>query len=382
MVWNASDSIDNLNNKRKKNILRLCEISFSRVFDLLPGISCIVDLPTQRIKCVNRSFYHITNYSPEEIIGKKIISLISPVENLEEINEIINSGVTVKSLEIRFLTKFGEERLGIVSSEPVYFKGQYCLMYSVQDITEISKTQEETERLRQINLVGEMALGIGHEIRNPLTTVRGFLQMFKSRPDYSEDREYFNMMIEELDKANAIISEYLNLASNKVVNTSRSNINDLVIQLKPIMKSLAQAADKRIQFCLEKIPDLLLDNKEIRKLILNLVENGLDSMPRGKILTIKTYTKGNNVLLEIIDQGCGIDKSIIDKIALPFFTTKEKGTGLGLSMCYSIAERHNANLSFKTGHNGTAFIVTFKKDIPECVYESGCDYNCVLQGVQ
>jgi len=381
MVGNTGDT-DNCNNKRGKNILRLSEKSFYRIFDLIPGISCIVDLPDQRIKCVNQSFFRITNYSPEEIIGRQITSLVSPAENLQEINNIINSGVTVKNQEIRFLTKLGEERLGIVSSEHVYFKGQNCLIYSLYDITELNKIQEENERLRQISLVGEMALGIGHEIRNPLTTVRGFLQMFRNKPCYSEDKEYFNIMIEELDKANAIISEYLNLASNKVVQTSRSNLNDLIIQLKPFMKSLAETADKRIIFSLEKVPDLLLDKKEIKKLILNLVENGLDSMPKGKLLTIKTYVKGNNVYLEVIDQGCGIDKSIMDKIALPFFTTKEKGTGLGLSVCYSIAERHNANLSFKTGHNGTAFIVTFKKNFSECVYESGSDYNCVLQGVQ
>ncbi|MHB1128001.1 MAG: ATP-binding protein [Bacillota bacterium] len=113
-----------------------------------------------------------------------------------------------------------------------------------------------------------------------------------------------------------------------------------------------------------EIPHLNLNDKEVRQLVLNLVRNGFESMPSGGSLTVKTYAENAQVVLAVKDQGPGITPEIIDKIGTPFITTKENGTGLGLAVCYSIAQRHNARITFDTGPDGTTFYVRFNvKDI-------------------
>jgi len=110
---------------------------------------------------------------------------------------------------------------------------------------------------------------------------------------------------------------------------------------------------------LKEIPELFLDDKEICQVILNLANNGRESMPDGGCLTISTHRIDNKVILEIQDQGKGIDPEILDKIGTPFFTTKSKGTGLGLSVSSSIINRHNAKLEIKSDSNGSNFSVIF-----------------------
>lgn len=104
---------------------------------------------------------------------------------------------------------------------------------------------------------------------------------------------------------------------------------------------------------------MLLDEKEIKQLIFNLVRNGLEAMKPGQTLTIKTYVEGTTAVLAVQDQGSGIKPEIMDKIGTPFFTTKDHGTGLGLAICYSIAKRHKAAIDIETGAHGTTFFVRF-----------------------
>jgi signal transduction histidine kinase len=97
----------------------------------------------------------------------------------------------------------------------------------------------------------------------------------------------------------------------------------------------------------------------MRQMILNLVRNGLEAMPPGGNLVVKTFTDGDEVIMAVQDQGKGIEPGVLEKIGTPFFTTKENGTGLGLAVCYSIAARHNARIEIETDPEGTTFFVRF-----------------------
>ncbi len=229
------------------------------------------------------------------------------------------------------------------------------------DITSRKQFEKEMARLSKLNLIGEMAAGIAHEVRNPMTTVRGFLQLLGKKERYYQDKKHFNLMIQELDCANSIITEFLSLAKNKVVNSKMQNLNNILDIMSPLIKADAMVSGKYIIFELNKIPDLLLDEKEIRQLILNLSRNGLEAMnSSGECLTIRTYVDDTEVVLLVQDRGKGIPVDMLDKIGMPFFTTKDNGTGLGLATCYSIAIRHNASINFDTGPGGTNFYVRFK----------------------
>lgn len=216
-------------------------------------------------------------------------------------------------------------------------------------------------RLDRLNLVGEMAASIGHELRNPMTTVRGFLQVLGGKPECMAYKEYFNLMIEELDRANSIITEFLTLARNKVIQLKPENLNRILDAITPLIQADAMIGDKYINVETGDIGELLLDEKEIRQLILNLVRNGLESMNPGGTLTIKTYQEDGEVVLAVQDQGKGIEPSLLEKLGTPFLTTKEDGTGLGLAVCFSIAERHGAAIKVETGRTGSTFSVRFAR---------------------
>lgn len=236
------------------------------------------------------------------------------------------------------------------------FKGTVIIF---TDITERKQMEAAMSRLDQLNLVGQMAASLGHEIRNPMTTVRGFLQILKDRNEYVQDSDAFELMIEELDRANAIITEFLSLAKNKMVELKPVNLNSIIRKILPLVYANAMAQEKSIKVETEDIPDLLLDEKEIRQLILNLVRNGMESMSAGGDVTIRTFTENGKVVLSIQDQGHGIKSEVLQRLGTPFFTTKEDGTGLGLAVCYGIAVRHNASIDIKTNESGTNFLVSF-----------------------
>jgi len=205
-----------------------------------------------------------------------------------------------------------------------------------------------------------MAAGIGHEIRNPMTTVKGFLQIMGQNDDFAEYRSYFNIMIEELERANSIISEFLSLAKNKLVDLHLHNLNTIIDALYPLLQADALLADKFIERDLKEIPELLLDEKEIRQLLVNLVRNGLEAMNEGGVIYISTCLEGEEVVLSVRDEGHGIAGEVLDKIGTPFITTKEKGTGLGLAICYSIVARHDASIRPYSGPWGTEMVIRFK----------------------
>jgi len=232
---------------------------------------------------------------------------------------------------------------------------------SWRNITEKKKLENEIERLDRLNIVGEMAASIGHEIRNPLTTVRGYLQMFGMKDKYAEHKEQFSTMIEELDRANLIITEFLSLAKNKAVNFQHGNLNEIIQMLFPLLQADALHRGNEIKIELGNIPELDLDKKEIRQLLMNLVRNAEEAMLSKGTIVIKTGLDEEQVFLSVKDSGQGIPKDILDKLGTPFLTTKDNGTGLGLPVCYRIAERHNAKIKVKTGINGTTFFVKFNK---------------------
>lgn len=235
------------------------------------------------------------------------------------------------------------------------------VLYIVRDITELKQLQNEVTRLDRLNLVGEMAAGIAHELRNPMTTVRGFLQVLCNKPECSKYANYFDLMIEELDRSNLIISEFLSLAKNKKVQLEPDSLPSIIKSLAPLIQADATLAGKKIELVLEDTPELLVDAKEIRQLILNLSRNAIEASPPQATVTIKTYQAAKQVILAIQDQGPGIPAEIIEKLGTPFFTTKDHGTGLGLAICYSIAARHNATISVDSTPSGTTFFVRFSR---------------------
>ncbi|MFZ5643305.1 MAG: PAS domain S-box protein [Bacillota bacterium] len=330
---------------------------FFKAFNASPSLMVILDIKTLKIMDANKSFLDTLGYSRRDVIGKTLSDLRFWMDEKDN-NQLRGN---FRNLEAVFLDKAENARVGLFSSEAISIRKNKLILLLINDITERKQMEKEITRLDRLNMVGEMAAGMGHEIRNPMTAVRGFLQLLSKKKDCSQYRDFFELMINELDRMNLIISEFLSLAKNKLVELKLQNLNSIIVAIIPLVQADAIIYDKAVGLELGQIPDLPLDEKEIRQLILNLSRNGLEAMPSGGNLTVKTYHEGSEIVLAVQDQGPEIPNEVFDKMGTPFFTTKENGTGLGLAVCHSIAARHGAIIKVSTGPQGTTVYVCFKK---------------------
>jgi two-component system, sporulation sensor kinase E len=316
-----------------------------------------------RIKWFNRSAGEYKQKGAEELLGRYCYEIWrdtnAPCPDCP-VKETLRTG----NKYIEEIAK-PDGSVWLIKSFPV-FDGEDKIIGAVEvskEITEAKRVEKEMARFERLNLIGEMAAGFGHEIRNPMTTVRGFLQILQSKPECLSYNNYFNLMIEEMDRANSIISEFLSLAKHKMIDLREYNLNTIIETIYPLILADAIHNDQSIELELAEIPDLLIDKKETHQLIFNLVRNGLEAMPSGGCLKIKTYIDRDEVVLAVTDQGKGIDQGIMNKLGMPFITTKENGTGLGLAVCYSIVRRHDAKMEIDSGPEGTTFAIRYKRAV-------------------
>ena len=343
--------------------LRLSQEHFYKIFESSPCLIEIRSLTDGRYINVNPSWLNYSGYRYEEVMHQNATVLqltANPDQSKKETHSLLETKESIRNANIQYQTKFGEIREGLLSTEILEILGENCILSVITDITERVHLESKMARLDRLNLVGEMAAGFAHEIRNPMTTVRGFLELSKSDPQKLANK-YVDLMLRELNRANSIISEFLNLAKNKVSYKKLQHLNPIIETLYPLIQAEALLTNKSISLQLGECPELYLDEKEITQLILNLSLNGLEAMTSGGRLMIKTYTENQTVVLEVQDQGCGIKSDFLKVIGTPFFTTKDTGVGLGLAICYSFAERHNAIIDLKTSEQGTVFFIRFNK---------------------
>lgn len=342
--------------------LRQSEEKFSKVFHGSPIMMTLSSIEEGTFLDANEALYTGMGYTRDEIIGQSItkeIKIFVDAEKRQDLGKMLNEKGKLEGVQIDFRTRSGEIRRGLLWGQLLYLNGKLCRMTSLIDITEQKRIEQEMARLSDLNLIGEMAASIGHEIRNPMTSVRGFLQLFKDK--YIEDAEFLDLMIEEMDRANAIISEFLGMAKNKIVYLQPEYIDLVVKAIYPMLEADANYKGIKIDLELTKPPMPVIDQNEIRQVIFNLARNGMEAMVSGGTLTIGTMVEGEEIVLYVKDEGPGLKPEIIEKIGTPFFTTKEKGTGLGLAVCYSIAARHDSRLEFDTGPLGTTFKMRFRQ---------------------
>lgn len=316
----------------------------ARIYGL--PLSASVSLP-ERIKAWRRPLFHLDG---------------APLKQNEyPLTRVFLNKEVVRNEEFLLQRSNGSEVILNISASPVLDKYNNIKagIAILVDVTERKKLELEFVRLDRLNIIGEMAASISHEIRNPITTVRGYLQFFSKKVQYIEHQEQFQTMIEELDRANSIISEYLSLAKNKSISMKNGNLNNVLKALLPLMQADALRGGHSITLKTADIPDNCFDEKEVRQLVLNLVRNSIEAMPAGGTVTIATYLHKGKVVLAVEDTGTGIPKDVLDKLGTPFVTTKENGTGLGLAVCYRIAQRHMANVHARTSSEGTTFLISF-----------------------
>ncbi len=226
-------------------------------------------------------------------------------------------------------------------------------------VHELSRLQSEMAKLERLNLIGHFAAGLAHEVRNPLTTVRGYLQFLSKNKSLQPHFSKFDLMIQELDRTNAIITDFLSFVKKPGEGMKAQNLNDILQHIHPLLEADAFSQNKNFKLNLLTTPNVTINANEVIQMVLNLCRNGLEAMQNHGTLVVRTYQDVNHVVLAVQDEGCGISEELMEKLGTPFFTTKESGTGLGLMTCYRIAARHHAKIGVESGSDGTRFYVHF-----------------------
>ena len=244
------------------------------------------------------------------------------------------------------------------------------ILDEIRELKNRIKTEnEEKERLymqmaqiSKTNLISEMAASVAHEIRNPMQVVKGYIQFMMTKSDQAYKAQY-TLILEELERMNEIITNYLSLARNKTNQKELKNLASVITNIQPLIYAEAVNQGVELELQLEQNLIVSIDEKEIKQVILNLCRNAFDALgdKANKKVIIKTEKTQDEVVLSVIDNGVGIDPEYIEKVFDPFYSTKEEGTGLGLAVCHSIADRHGAKFEVASEPGvGSTFSLKFQ----------------------
>lgn len=340
--------------KLAEGFLRIKE----HVFNDMPSLMAVENYADKKIVEVNSSFLNTLGYHREDLIGKSLTELGILAEDAAQEIEILKEKGLIRNKEINLRTKAGERRSGLLSAEALAIGDNQYLLLEFIDLTEKIKNEEEQNRLKRLEIASQIVAGIAHEIRNPMTTISGLLQMIAGKTE--ANKEYVDMIMAEFNRINYTIEDFLSFGRSVSDNMKVQNLSAIIQDIYPLLKAYALESGKEIEMYLEDVPDIPLDGSEIKTLVLHLVRNGLEAIEGQGKVTLETHLEGDSIVLAVRDTGCGIEEQVRDKIGMPFFTTKSKAAGLGLAKCYSIASRHAANIKIDTGPQGTVVNVAFR----------------------
>ncbi|MFZ5943028.1 MAG: ATP-binding protein [Bacillota bacterium] len=229
------------------------------------------------------------------------------------------------------------------------------------DITSEEILNEKIRQLERLNLIGQMGASIAHEIKNPLTTIKGFLQLAQ-RSEEKLTGQQLELLVSEIERCNSIIADFLSISKKSTKNFVRSDMKALLERQLVLIERDAMLSNVKVITCMEEAY-LYLNENEIKQLFLNLTHNAIEAMPQGGSLYITLSKEGEKIILSIKDNGSGIPAEVAKSLGTPFITTKKNGTGLGLSVCYRIVENHGAKIEFNSVEGeGTEAVITFYQE--------------------
>lgn len=224
---------------------------------------------------------------------------------------------------------------------------------------ELQQTFEQLLQAEKLASLGELAAGIVHEVRNPLASIKGAVEILEDQKIAAPSRlEFAELAKTEVDRLDKLVGEFLRFARPATLTVELSDVNDIIRSVVSLLENQAALQGISTKTVLdENLPDIMVDREQIRQVILNLSINGLQSMPNGGDLIIRSLWRDELYVVEVEDTGGGIDKEILPKIFDPFFTTKADGIGLGLSIAHKVAFQHDGKLKISKKPDGALFVL-------------------------
>lgn len=328
--------------------LRKSEKRFRKIFD---GMSDgLILWRNDQIVDINESGTKIIEYPKERIISMRFQELMDIVpENRKGLERMLQRISKQNNVEEIIPFKFWNGRTKYLEFSTKNNLVAGLNLTTFKDVTEKLELQEQLRKSDTLTVVGELAAGIAHEIRNPMTALKGFIQLLQS--SVTEDfSSYFSIITSELKRIDAIITEFLVLAKPQAIQYKEKDINDILRETTGLLS--AESILYNVLFTANFSKENLLlycEPNQLKQVFINIIKNALEAMKDGGNITISTELYNEDYIkVQIEDEGYGIPEDKLRKLGEPFYTTKERGTGLGLMVSFKIIEEHNGRIEVES----------------------------------
>lgn len=365
-IWIIPSFADITERKKEEKVTLEIQERFRTAFSYAAVGMALVGI-NGRLLDMNYALCEILGYSEAELEEMTFQSCLSSGQletYLEACTSLLIGEVSSVELELKLIHKLGTAVWGLLNATLVR-DGDGKPLYYILQLQDVTKRKEAEELLRKsdkLSAVGQLAAGVAHEVRNPLTVLKGFAQMLQ-RTD-GGNRQYYQLMLSEVERIESIIGEFLRLAKPQDTQF-RDHDLDLILQdVIALIDTKAIMNNVIIRHNLDgrSIP-MQCDDNQLKQVFINMLQNAMEAMPAGGEITISidvtSLADQGEVSIQITDQGCGIEEDRIAKLGEPFYSSKEKGTGLGLMVSYKIIQKHGGRIRVTSAvDEGTTFLIT------------------------
>ncbi len=376
----AAVTTDITEHKPTEEALGQSEELYRNMIELSPDSIVAVDTKGVILLC-NSAATRILGYSKDEMVGKRFSKIgIIRARDMPRYLKLFSSvlrGKIHERLEFTFRHKDGTIFLAEVRAGFLKVGGKTIIQASARDITdrkraeealraankELREAQEKLVRSERLAAIGQLAGGVGHELRNPLGAIKNAAyyvkgKVAKSELAHKEPRviEFLNIMDDEINTSNQIINDLLGFSRVGKPSVLPAQIKDVIEDA--LSPTIIPESIKLIKKLDTELPQIEIDASQIHQVLVNIITNAVQAMAEGGKLTIAAREKESFLEVEIADTGCGIPEEAANKIFDPLFTTRAKGIGLGLAVCKTIIDRHEGNIEVKSqAGKGTTFTI-------------------------
>jgi len=331
--------------------------SFSKgiftVYSVVGGLGFGISIIVGNILLIVSLINQCRNKNKEAIILSVGFSLFAGVGLAEMLWFYLSNGMH-KMLYWKLSLLFFLTSLIIILVRRVMQNYELAIKYSKQ----IEIFNAELLRAEKMDMISQLAASIAHEVRNPLQVTRGFLQLLGKKTLSEDDKGYTSLAINELDRASEIITDFLTFAKPDLEEKQRLDVAKEVLQIEGILAPLATMQGTIIES--ETTESIFIEGNSSRfkQALINIIKNSIEATPEGGTIRLKTFSKDNEVIISVIDNGEGIDAQDIKRLGEPYYSKKSKGTGLGLMVTFRIIEAMDGKIIFTSEKGqGTEVII-------------------------